>query len=412
MMMILAYILISSLSLPLPLIEIVSPARAKSLIAARDIAGVIEQQTALSYVAPQATFYAIYGLALLLYFHIAITTLRSQEFLPKLLWVITIIGSFEAFYGLLQAMNPDIGVLWLPTNADQYRGCARGTIIYRNQYALFLNLCWPAAAAFGISLYAPIYTKYSAQLKRGRNISLSQRVSLFADKAAVPLFCSALMMLAILFSQSRGGIIIMLLIGLLFGCLLPTTRKQKIITSILLLLFFSVYGSLMGGFHEIAIRFSQFLSGAEVRITIWLASLSMLKSHMLTGIGMGGYEFLSLLYLEGVAEKIWYSRAHNEYLELAIELGLPVAITLYIWFIAGTLGYFRLVIGIKHEKDKIQHMSLFELFAVAAFCSLIAFLMHGFVDFVWRLPTNIIYLITLVALLSSAKHGPSKKKLL
>ncbi len=200
----------------------------------------------------------------------------------------------------------------------------------------------------------------------------------------------------------------MLSTALLFGFLLPTTRNQKFIASAILLLFLAIYGSMIGGYHDIVDRFREFTTGAESRFAIWLASISMLKSHLVTGIGMGGYEFLSFLYLEGVPERVWYDRAHNEYLELAIELGLPLAVTLYIWFAAGLFRYFRFVASTKQVKDKIRKMSLLELFSLAAFCSLTAFFLHGFVDFVWRLPVNVFFMITFAALLSSASRGVTK----
>ncbi len=217
------------------------------------------------------------------------------------------------------------------------------------------------------------------------------------------------MILALLFTQSRGGIITMLFAGFLFGCLLPTSGKQKILIGLPLILFLSFYGGMMGGYQDVVMRFSQFVSGAEGRFTIWLGSLTMLKSHLFTGIGMGSYEFLSLMYLEGVPENVWFDRAHNEYLELAIELGLPVVITLYIWLSAGVYKYFKFTVSIGKAKNKIRKMSLLELSAMAAFCSLMAFLLHGFVDFVWRLPANVFFMVTLLALLSYAQRSHSKE---
>ena len=119
---------------------------------------------------------------------------------------------------------------------------------------------------------------------------------------------------------------------------------------------------------------------------------------------------VSLMYLEGVPENVWFDRAHNEYLELAIELGLPVVITLYIWLSAGVYHYFKYIVGIRKAKNKIRKMSLLELSAMAAFCSLMAFLLHGFVDFVWRLPANVFFMVTLLALLSYAQRSHLREK--
>lgn len=49
------------------------------------------------------------------------------------------------------------------------------------------------------------------------------------------------------------------------------------------------------------------------------------------------------------------------------------------------------------------------VFAVAAFCGLIGFLAHGMVDFGWRLPANLFYAVTLLALVHGAAHEPARQ---
>ncbi len=52
------------------------------------------------------------------------------------------VGAIEALYGLLQFVNPSIGILWLKLTGGR---AAHGTIIYKNQYASLLNMIWPLA---------------------------------------------------------------------------------------------------------------------------------------------------------------------------------------------------------------------------------------------------------------------------
>ncbi len=110
-------------------------------------------------------FYAIYGLALFFFFLAFSNFLRSSANQRTTLWIITMVGVFEAVYGLLQAMNPTLGVLWLPRRYLIHGLCARGTIIYRNQYAAFLNLCWPMAFVLGISLYKMKFPDFIVSVK-------------------------------------------------------------------------------------------------------------------------------------------------------------------------------------------------------------------------------------------------------
>ena len=148
---------------------LLSPVRAEYLESAIRITGLQDALTSLSYYAPASMFYAVYGTALLLFFYAVRAFLGSEETLRKALWVITLVGLFEAVYGLLQATNPGMGVLWLQLSPELSGGYARGTIIYRNQYASFLNLCWPMALALGmgaaqvaVSGIGPATTRFTA----------------------------------------------------------------------------------------------------------------------------------------------------------------------------------------------------------------------------------------------------------
>ncbi len=404
-LLLLAYIFFSSISLPLSLLEILSHARAESLHKAKEIGGAVNQATALSYYAPYPKIYAVYGLSLLFLYFTVTPYLRSEIFLKKILKAFTIIGAFEACYGLLQAMNPELGVLWSSSIGDQFQGYARGTIIYRNQYALFLNLCWPAAAAYGLSQYIPIIKRYDARLQKNRKMTLSQKASLFGDKAVIPLFCSGLMMLAVLLSQSRAGIITMIFTCIIFSLQIPVARKVKIYSFITLLCILLTYGTMIGGFDEISHRFSQFITGAEGRFKIWGGSLGILYDHLLTGIGMGNYEFLSLVYLENGTGQIWFDRAHNEYLELLIELGLPVGIITISWLLYGFVKCIKDIRVNNNKTAKLQTLTIQQLAAFAAISSFTAFIIHGFVDLVWRLPANIVYMVILFAILKSTIPG-------
>jgi O-antigen ligase len=130
----------------------------------------------------------------------------------------------------------------------------------------------------------------------------------------------------------------------------------------------------------------------------------MLLDHWLTGIGFGSYSLLSPVYLKGFPEHIHYDKAHNEYLELLIELGIPVALLLFGWMISGMikllLGLLSVINNPKIDRKKV-------VFGMAAFCGLFGFLVHGIVDFGWRLPANLVYSITLLALcVESTKVAP------
>ncbi len=394
---IILFIVVSALPLPLVLVRLLSPVRAENLAAAARIANLHDLVTSLSYYAPGSMFYAVYGLALFFFFLAASSLLRAGKNRRTILWIITLAGVFEAVYGLLQAMNPSLGILWLPSDIAA-RGCARGTIIYRNQYAAFLNMCWPMALVLGISLYKPLLSKLESLRQQKKRLSVADRIEFLFHKATVPLWSSAFMILALIFSRSRGGIVVMLILVGLLIFLLPFSRRSKALSVALLSMFIFVYGGMIG-FQVVTDRFMFFYNSALFRFHLWFASLAMLKDHLVTGIGMGSYQFLSPVYLKDVPDRLWFDHAHNEYVEMAIELGLPAMLLFMVWLVRGMTGYWRQIMQGKKITADVRSA---HIVAIGAFCGISGFLLHAAVDFIWRLPANVVYAVALLALLNGA----------
>ena len=62
--------------------------------------------------------------------------------MKQLVWVLLGVATFQAVYGLAQALQPQVGVLWVDSRFA-YEGCARGTFINRNHFAGFMEMMWP-----------------------------------------------------------------------------------------------------------------------------------------------------------------------------------------------------------------------------------------------------------------------------
>lgn len=407
--LLLLFIFLTALPLPLFLLNLLSPVRAEYLANAVQAAGLRDAGTSLSYYAPASMFYAVYGTALLLFFYACRAHLGSEKVLRQTLWVITLTGLFEAVYGLLQATNPELGVLWLPSSQDSYAGCARGTIIYRNQYASFLNLCWPMALALGISMYKTDLARLDRPRRRSDDLSVAARVGQLFQKAAIPLWSAGLMILAVIFSRSRGGILVMVLTATLFIYLLSVPRRYKGLFAGSLLLFICLYGGIIG-FEQVIERFATFYESSLARFGIWYKSLAMLRDHFFAGIGMGGYEFLSPVYLQDMPARVWYDRAHNEYVELTIELGIPMMLLFLAWVGKGMNGFGLALLQTKRERRGLERMRLQDIVAIGAFCGITGLLLHAWVDFVWRLPATVIYAVILLAMLGEKESSTSSAR--
>jgi len=406
-LILLLYALFLSIPLPLDLLNIFSPHRASSISMVNTLASADLSFASISYNMQGSLLRTTFIAALFIYF----LTLKSllfidKQYLDKIIITIVIIGTLEALYGLAQFINPSLGMLWLPIQAKE----AHGTIIYKNQYASFLNLCWPLAVGYACQRYVtatgqrPTIVQTSSRRKR-RKVSVKQRMGTmgYDTKAFLLLFSSVIIMLAVFFSLSRGGILVLFFISFLLFIKMPVSMHKKIIVCAILFSFFFLYSSQLN-FDPLISRFQTIGRSALSRLNIYSFSLSMLKDHWLTGIGLDSYKYLSPVYMKNFPTDYLYDRAHNEYLEFAIELGIP-AISLFFtllftWFYkTGKKIYTLSAIDIRKRHQVI---------GMSAFASLIGCLLHGAIDFGWRLPANAIYLVTLIAIVSYITTKPQR----
>lgn len=418
------WIVVSVTPLPLSLLEVFSKTRAESLFTVEELLSITQQSGTFSYFAMSSLIGGCYIFVLGLYFFsICDLCLLNKNFKKTILVIIICVGVVEAFYGLMQLFNSDLGVLWLSGKNAPGAGSARGTIIYKNQYAALLNMCWPMAFALG-ALYrkaGELQTKkkvFKTPLRRKKirrkiweKIKRSTPIifdSIF-QKSALPFWAAMLMMLAVLGSRSRGGILSMMAIGFVMFVVFPYTRRQKIIMASIVTSCLVIYSSLLG-VTGVVDRFSRLFIEGNVRWKAWLGSLPMLQDHWLTGSGLDTYRYLSPVYLTGGLNTggLW-DRAHNEYLESSIELGVPVFLLVLLWLAWNWYKYCKILLRDRVEKHiKPEN----KIIALASLVALSGFLMHGTVDFAWRLPANSIYFVTLLAILSSSlntSHRSHKK---
>lgn len=399
------YVGLQSLPLPLTIVELVSPARAARINMVNTLAQTNLTSASISDNGLVGLQSAIFMLSLLLYYLILTTLLRkNRKLVLGLLYVVAAVGLFEAVYGLLQVMNPQLGILWLPVTSP---GAAHGTIIYKNQYASFLNMCWPLALAGGIIFLESIKDRTRERTVKNRLHYFFQSFAHLHVQVPFFFFAAGIMILAVIFSFSRGGILAMLLLIVLLNFMLTCSRKIKLALTVLLVFFLTGYGSLLG-LDGVVERFATIDESGLTRFHIYMSSLPLLFDHLLSGIGFGSYPLLSGVYLKEFPENLLFDRVHNDYLELIIELGLPLGLLFLIWLLSGMLVTGRKLVHkgqILHQKHRISL-----IVGCAAFCSLSGFLIHGLVDFGWRLPANALYAVTMVAFISHALQKKGKSE--
>ena len=374
------------LCIPVPyqVISLLSPTRFQTLSKAWELTGSIPIRESVSYLSKNGLAWWVFLLSMGL-FHIVVKDLcKDRKMLKHLVSVMIGIGLLEAVYGLIQALVPSMGVLWVDYVHD-YMGNARGTFINRNHFAGFVEMIWPLILGYTIAM-----TDQGHSLKKSLASDLLNRQALMALGIVV-------MLLSLLLSHSRAGIAGGL-IGLMTFWYMARPKIRRITLSnwllmggIVIVLF--IYCLTIG----VGPIFERFLSidDSNSRIEIWRDSLLILKDHPL-GIGLRNYETVFQVYNQSSVSDRMVTYAHNDYLQLLIETGWIGFFTLLGGFIFFIGKSFRLIRRLDAIGDPIRFF-----LAVGAFSGLISLAFHSFFDFNLQIPANCLYFFALMAILSS-----------
>ncbi len=243
---------------------------------------------ALAYSVRQAFARWGFVVSLGLFFWVCVSLGRDREVFKGLVWVALGFGIFEALYGLAQVLIPGVGVLWVSADFAG-GGNARGTYINRNHFAGFMGMIWPVA--LGVTL---------AQGEWEERQGIKAMISGDRVNTQLLMFLMVtLMVVALLFSRSRAGILGAFLgMAALVGILRLASGRFRWglrITLIALVALVVIYGNQMG-FDRIVERFLQIESGAGSRMEIWEPTWKMVSDHP-AGVGLGNYEVVEPVLL-------------------------------------------------------------------------------------------------------------------
>ncbi len=387
---ILLYPFFQAMPLPLALISILSPQRALWLQRASEATGVSYRGASLSYIPVDTLFSGLWLITLALF---ALTlhgmikkgALKSDRFFL----VVFTIASLEALYGLCQALVPSIGVFGLyPSN-----GNASGAFVNRNHYAAFLGMIWPLQLAWLMALSH----KQAATGPTG--YAEKQRKQITREKQALFLFLTGLVLLGLVLSRSRGGILSALIGTTVLVYFAGKHRRaiKRFVAACWLMVIF--YGFIIG-FEGIVNRFLRIGDDAAGRLEIWGATWKMIRDHWLTGTGVGTYKPVIFLYDFYRTDLVQIGQGHNDYLQTSAEWGLVFG--LFVIILA--LGYWltsAFELARMNSEEDLRKGSLEEerLIRAGALAGSAAFFTHLLVGCNWEIAANQLYFVMLLVLM-------------
>ena len=373
--------LVQCLPLPSFILSFLSPFRHEVLTQS---CGIIDGSVAwqsISYSSLRSLAWWTFLLGLLMFILVFRKTFTCSRHLKILIYILLGLAALEALYGLLQALIPTLGVLWVDKSGF---GNARGTFINRNHFAGFMEMILPLGLGYTLAL---------GNWKE----KLSLKALLSTDRPNFQFFLTiglAVMVLALLFSKSRAGITGWGLGFLTFVILVHSgsngiPRSFWVITSIIIGMV--AFFSFRIGVDPILERFLRVTEDTS-RLDLWRDSLVIVKDHPL-GTGLATFRQVFPVYnVSTVAETTPYY-AHNDYLQLLVETG-------WIGFAALVGGFYIFLVRSfrKVRQMRLQADPLGFFLAVGALSGLVSIAFHSFFDFNLQMPANCVYFVMLIGI--------------
>lgn len=308
---------------------------------------------------------------------------------------IVISGTLQAFYGVvIQLANFDIS----PIIGMNEGVRARGSFVYQNHFANYLALSLAVAIGLLLSQLSSDRTH-----RTWRQILRDVLGTMLSSKMVLRL-AMIMMVIGLVMSRSRMGnaafftaLIAVALLALWLYKRPPALLKPLVI-SILVLDMLLV--SSMFGLEKLQQRFEDTSYASEVRDDIVRDSMPLLTEHAWTGSGGATFYTIFPALQPPWYSSLFYDHSHNDYLQFAVEIGVPITALLLVWLI--WLGYLALQVMRTHDHKLERGLSF------AALMALVHMALHSTVDFSLQAPANALLFLTILMLILICHAQPAK----
>lgn len=331
-------------------------------------------------------------------FALVLALVNSAKRAQILLWTLVASGSFQAIYGSLMVLT---GLEW-GFLVEKYSGTgvATGTFVNRNHMAGYLVMC--LAAGTGL-LLSQLSSESATSLRDFTRRTLN---ALMSSKVIVRLLL-AIMVIALVLTRSRMGNVAFFAALAVAGLVaIYCGRKISLKLVVLIASLFIIDLVIVGqwfGLNQLVERLETAAPESEYRLAVQGRGSNVLADFPLTGSGGGSYHSV-FTYYQDAGDWGFYRHAHNDYLEIASEMGIPVFLGLGVFCL---LVLYRALQLQRQDHSRVQRGMGFTLVMV-----LVWMLVHSTVDFNLQIPANNVTLCMIFALafaniLPSSTHRQS-----
>jgi O-antigen ligase len=310
---------------------------------------------------------------LLLYggaFALAYTLCQSPERAQTTLYVLAIVGGLYALIGFV-LFALDLDLVGARVEGDNFASLS-STFPNHSHYAAYAGLGLLVAMAL---LFRDVVRRIPRDAER-RETARAILECVLGTRAWLTATCLALAA-AITLSNSRAGLLSAAIgLFLLFGALGLTNRYRSMRIGMTAGIFaiLAVVAAVTFG-NSLDRRLNATSESASVRMGIYAIAVENIEESPWIGTGLGSFpEVYKLHRVPGQFR--YYDRAHNSYLELASDLGLPAAIAFF-------LGLELLALLCMRGVLRRRRNAVFPCIAVAATGQVAA---HSLFDFPLQIP--------------------------
>lgn len=335
--------------------------------------------SSLSFDPYSTRFILVQVVALLIYFAAVLVFTDTPKRLRLLVRTIAVFGFFLAIFGLTQSFTSPDKVYWM---REMPQAQAFGPFINRHHFAGYMEL----------ALALPLGLVFTGAIEK--------------EKKFIYLFAAGLMAVALVMTNSRGGII-SLLAELLFLVATmglrrrhhkrsekrePRIKSAAIKAGLALALVVALFGGvvLLGG-EDALTRIVGSVNAEDPttgRAHFWSVTVDIIKNHPWVGIGLGAF---GVVYTGYDSRNGMYrlEQAHNDYLQVLSDGGV-IGAAIGLFFV---INLFRMGFARRDSRDDFRRGV-----ATGAMAGCFAVLVHSFFDFTLHTPANALLFLVLAAL--------------
>jgi O-antigen ligase len=318
--------------------------------------------------------------SLLVYFAAVLAFTDGPIRLRLLVRTIIIFGFLLAILGLIQSFTSPTKLLWM---RELKEALPFGPFVNRHHFAGYMEL----------ALALPLGMLFAGGVER--------------DKRFIYLFAALMMGVALIMTNSRGGLLsfiaqIVFLVGMTGirrgrdksgeGGAKSGIRSAALRAGLGLALLLSIFaGVVMLGGEPVLNRLMGTVSSADPttgRAHFWRVTLDIIRDHPLMGTGLGSFGLAFTRY-DTRSGALRVEQAHNDYLQTLSDAGVIGAL-LGLFFI---VTLFRLGLRRAGSEDKFRRGV-----AVGALAGCFAVLVHSFFDFTLHTTANALLFLVIAAL--------------